>query len=101
MAIYASAQRSRLVKRILGIGFWVLIAAPFAWYFYIGGVVIETKVEGSQHLIMMRENRGVWLPVSKATYLAHFAIKYSMFAVCMSFAAWAAWRWMWHGNLKN
>lgn len=89
------------MKRILGIGFWLLIAAPFAWYFYIGGVVVETKFEGGQHFIMMRENRGVWLNVSMATYWAHYAIKYAMFTVCISVAAWMAWRWLRHGNFKN
>ena len=89
------------MKRILGIGFWMLITAPFVEYFYIGGVVVETKVEGREHFIMMRENRGVWLNVTMTTYWVHFAVKYSMFAVCTSAAAWAAWRWLWHGNFKN
>jgi hypothetical protein len=79
----------------------MLIAASFAWHFYISGVVVETKFEDGQHFIMLRENRGVWLNVSMAVYWVHFAIEKAMFAVCSSVVIWAAWRLIWHGHFKN
>ena len=49
---------------------------------------VETKHEAGQNYILLREDRANWIPVSIATYWAHFAIKYAMFAACLSAAVW-------------
>lgn len=86
------------MKRSLKIGFWTLFGASLVLHFYIGGVVVDTKIDGSQHSIMLRENRDVWLPVSMATYWAYLVMKYAMLTACAGAAAWALWRWLWHGG---
>lgn len=86
------------MKRSLGIGFWTLFWASLVLHFYIGGVVVDTKIDGSQHSIMLRKNRDVWLPVSMATYWAHLIMKYAMLTACTGAASWALWRWIWHGG---
>jgi len=86
------------VKRTLGLGFWMLFGAYLALHFFIGGVVVDTKIEGSQHFIMLRENRNDWLPVSVATYWAQLVTKYAMLAAGLGVASWVLWRWLWHGD---
>jgi len=89
------------MNRYLAIGFWLLFGASIALHFLIGAVVVETKYEAGQNYILLREDRTNWVPVSTATYLAHFVTKYTVFAACLSAAVWAAWRWLWHGTFKN
>lgn len=89
------------MSRSLATGFWLLFGASTALHFWIGGVVVETKHEAGQIYVLLREDRTNWIPVSLATYWAHFVAKYAMFAACISAAVWAAWRWLWHGGFKN
>ncbi|WP_300029318.1 hypothetical protein [uncultured Roseobacter sp.] len=89
------------MSRNLAIGYWLLFGASIVLHLWIGGVVVETKNEAGQNYLLLREDRTNWIPVTPATYWAHFVAKYTMLAACLSAAVWAAWRWLWHDDFKN
>ena len=79
--------------------FWLLFAAGITFHFWIGDVVIDYKIEGSQHFVMLREQAGEWTPINTAVLWAHLIVEYSLLAFGSLIAAWALWRWLWHGSL--
>lgn len=89
------------MNRNLVIGIWTLFGIAVALHFWIGGVVVETKLEEDQHYVLLRKDRQNWLPISFATYWAHIITKHAMLIVCIAAVSWAAWRWLRHGSYKN
>ena len=81
--------------------FWLLLAVGIILHLWIGGVVVDYKVEGSQHLMKLRDQPGEWTSVSTTGFWAYLIVKYSMLAVCASVAAWVLWRWLWYGSLRQ
>ena len=81
--------------------FWTLFAAGIVLHFWIGGVVVETKVEDLQHFMMLRESPGEWMRVSSVTYWAQSLVEAAVLVFGALVVFWALWRWLWHGGFPK
>ena len=91
----------RSIRKVWAIGFWLLFAVATFLHMWIGEVVVDYRIEGSQHLMKLRDQPGEWTSVSTTVFWAHLIVKYSMLAACVLVAAWALWRWLWYGSLRQ
>lgn len=86
------------VGRGLAIGFWTLFAISIIVHFWIGGVVVDMKIEGTHHLIMLREQRDEWVNVSAFAFWTHLTGKFAMQFFCVLAILWALSRLLLHGR---
>lgn len=84
------------MKRYWAIGIWTVFGASIVFHLWMGGVVVETKVESGEYFVLLRDKGDGWTPVSAGTFWVHLVTDYLMFAVCAAVALWAMWRWLWH-----
>ena len=73
------------------------LVTAFLLNFWIGGVVLERKIEEAQHFFMMRGERGVWVEVPALKYWAEYVRHYLGMGIMIPAIALCGWKW-WQVN---
>ena len=73
------------------------LVTAFLLNFWIGGVVLERKIEEAQHFLMMRRERGVWVEVSALKYWVEYVLHYAGMGIFFPAIALCGWKW-WQVN---
>ncbi|MEM6483140.1 MAG: hypothetical protein AAF681_14950 [Pseudomonadota bacterium] len=92
------------MPRIVQIIFWSLFASASLIHVWNGDVVINRKIEGGEHFLLLRgkpQGDQAWITVSSAAYWAKRIIEYLMLLLASAIVIWAGLRWVYRRESED
>lgn len=93
-----AAVKSRGFAIFIGVTVVVVVIGAIVELLWIGGVIIDDKIEGAVALVVLRGTEDDWIQVPwVALQVVRWADRWQLF-VTLCVVAWVAWSYLYHGR---
>ena len=93
-----AAVKSHGFAIFIGVTVVVVVIGAIVEHLWIGGVIIDDKIEGAVALVVLRGTEGDWIQVPwMALQVVRWADRLQLFAT-LCVVTWFAWSYLYHGR---